>query len=506
MAKKRGKTASRVLTVIMVMALLFVASGNVFISASAAELGTTIYLQTDKTTTPYIHYWDANEKGSAWPGVAMTKVDGETDIYSYDLPYDVSSLKGVIFLSDGSGSKLTEDLTNITDNLYVLSSNTWSHYDASPIKIKEFTVDPAGPQYTGSTISLTANAEGGDNLQYKFSVSGAKDEVISDFSSNKTASWVPTVAGNYTVKLDVKDSAGETNSRQLDYEVKDLEDAKNGEDPVFLNATPSNNSEIQKGGDTTVRINAVGGKVNNNLLFYKAEVTDPNGKLVNTAYYQLGNRITFSADLLGTYTVKMYVQNNTVANKTVIATYTYSSVNDPVNSDTDVISDVDSESDSEIVTDSDTESETDTLTDSDSETDTQSDTDTLTDTDSETDVETDIVSSDTDSEVHTDSEDTDTASDTDTTTDSDEPVSDTDTSTDSDTDTEPKSDVIGDFDGDGKVTLKDAYNVQSAAIGKGTLTAEQFKRVDVNGDGKITLKDASMIQQHLAGIVLLGSN
>lgn len=482
MAKKRGKTASRVLTVIMVMALLFVASGNVFISASAAELGTTIYLQTDKTATPYIHYWDADEKGSSWPGVAMTKVDGETDIYSYDLPYDISSLAGVIFLSDGSGNKLTNDVTNITDNLYVLSSNTWSHYDVSPIKIKDFTVDPAGPQYTGSTITLTANAEGGDNLRYKFSVSGAKSEVISDFSSNKTASWVPTVAGSYTVKLEVKDSTGETNSRQLDYEVKDLKDAENGEDPVFLSATPSNNSEIQKGGETTVRINAVGGKVNNNLLFYKVEVTDPNGKLVNTAYYKLGNRVTFSADLLGTYSVKMYVQNNTVANKTVFATYTYNSVNDPVNSDTDTISDIDSESDTEIVTDIDSDSDLEIITDTDTDSDTESDTEIVTDSDSETDSETDTDTA-TESDVATDS-DTDTADD-----------------SDNNTDSDGESDLLGDFNGDGKVQLKDAYDVQRAALGKLTLTAAQFKRSDVNGDGKITLKDASLIQQHVAGII-----
>lgn len=473
MTKKRVKSAFRVLTMIMVMALLFAASSNVLISASAAaELGKTIYLQTDKTTTPYIHYWDAASKGSSWPGVAMTKVDGETDIYYYDLPVDISELSGVIFLSNGSGDKMTDDVTNITGNLYVLSSQTWTTYDASPIKIKDFTVDPEGPQYTGSTISLSANAEGGDNLQYKFSVSGAKDEVLSDFSSKKTATWIPTVAGKYTVKLEVKDSAGESSSRQISYEIKDIKDAENGEAPVFLNATPANNSEIQKGGATTVVVNATGGKVNNNLLFYKVEVTDPNGKLVNTAYYQLGNRLTFNADLLGTYTVKMYVQNNTVKNTTVIGTYTYNSVNDPSNTDvpghtdSDVISDVDSDSDTEIVTDTDSETDTDTAIESDSDTDTETDTATDTETDSD-----------------------EPGSDSDT---------DTDTSTDSDTDTD--TDLLGDLNGNGTVELKDAYDVQLVALGLLDLSPEQFKRADINGDGKINLKDASLIQQYLAGL------
>ncbi|MBQ2348364.1 MAG: hypothetical protein II388_08360, partial [Clostridia bacterium] len=74
MSKNRGKTAVKALSVLLIVMMLFAVCGNVFISASAAgTYGTTIYLKTTATKTPYIHYWDDNNKehSSPWPGVPM---------------------------------------------------------------------------------------------------------------------------------------------------------------------------------------------------------------------------------------------------------------------------------------------------------------------------------------------------------------------------------------------------------------------------------------------------
>jgi len=548
MSKNRGKTAARAISVLLVIMMLFAVCGNVLISAGAAgSYGKTIYLKTTSTKTPYIHYWcDTNkEYSSNWPGVAMQELGD--DVYYYDLPCDVGELTGVIFLKDGGGdgSKLTDDLTGITGNMYDLESKTWSMYDTSAIQIKSFSGDLESPAYINANITLTVAAEGGDgNLQYKFSVSGTSETVIQDFSSKNTAVWTPTTEGTFTLKAEVKDGAGESNSREITYEIKDPSKV---EQPVFLGASPSNNSQIKKGGSTTVVVDGAGGKVNNEILFYKTEVIDPDGNPVNTVYYQTGNRLTFTPDKLGTYTVNMSIQNNTVKNETITATYTYTSVDNPDNSDTDEIVSVtgvtldkttaslkigetvklnatvspSDATDKSVTWSSGNEKaakvssdgtvtaigegettitvttndggfkaecivtvsgdDTEVTTESDTATDSSADN---TDTTSDTTDTTSDEASEVDSDTETDSEET------------------TDTTTDDDTDSEPviDTDLLGDVDGNGKVELKDAYIIQSIALGKVSPTDEQFKKADVNHDNIISLKDASMVQQASVGL------
>lgn len=442
MAKTSRKNAGKALVALMLTALMIVSFGNIFIGASAAETyGTTLYLKTDDTTDPYVHYWsDGNSANSSpWPGKKMEKMSGETNVYYYDLPCDVGELTGVIFNNGSGGNKMTLDLTDISGNMYVLSggSGKWEMYDTSDVKITSFGSDVQSPQYTKSKITLFVKAQSvNGGIQSKISVSGAKTEVLKDYSAADSVVWTPTVAGDYTVLFEVKDAKGVTNSRQLDFTVKS---AENAEEPVFLSASPANNAQIKKGAVTTVSVNGAGGQINTKLLFYKTEVLDPDGNPVNTVYYQLGNRISFTADKLGVYTVKMSIQNSSEKNTTTTQVYTYTSVNEVVGTDSD-----NSDSDSDIIT---------------------SDTDTSTDSDS------DIITSDTDSE-------------------------------DSDTDTDIISD-IGDVDGDGRVTLKDASKIQRYTLKMEQLTKEQLRVADVNKDGDVTLKDSSYIQRALLSLETL---
>ncbi|MBQ2605098.1 MAG: Ig-like domain-containing protein [Clostridia bacterium] len=541
MSKNRGKTAARAISVLLVIMMLFAVCGNVLISASAAgSYGKTIYLKTTTTKTPYIHYWcDGNkEYSSAWPGVAMQAIDN--DVYYLDLPCDVGELTGIIILKDGGGdgSKLTDDVTNITGNLYDLEAKSWSMYDTSAIKIKSFSGDLESPAYVNANITLSVEAEGGDgNLQYKFSVSGTAKEVIQDFSTKNTAVWTPTAEGTYTLTAEVKDGAGETNSREITYEIKDPAKV---EQPVFLGASPANNAQIKKGGSTTVIVDGAGGNVNNKILFYKTEVIDPDGSPVNTVYYQTGNRLSFTPDKLGTYTVNMSIQNNTVKNDTVTVTYTYTSVNDLIESDTDenvAVTGVtldqktaslkvgDTVKLNATVNPSDATDKSVTWSSSKESVATVASDGTVTAaaegeatitvttkdggfkaecvvtvTGDDTEVATDTSSDDTDTTTDTT---TDTATDvtSDTETDSEQT---TDTTSDADTDSETVvTDLLGDVDGNGKVELKDAYLIQSMAIGKKVPTDAEFKKADVNHDNKVSLKDASMVQQCSVGLIKL---
>ena len=105
-----------------------------------------------------------------------------------------------------------------------------------------------------------------------------------------------------------------------------------------------------------------------------------------------------------------------------------------------------------------------------------------------------LISDSTDSQSDTDtSKDTDSQSDTDTSKDTDS-QSDTDTVTDTDseetTDKPTHKNLIGDVDGDGKISAKDSMQIQRYVINIKKLDDTQLKAADVNNDNKVTNKDA----------------
>ena len=175
--------------------------------------------------------------------------------------------------------------------------------------------------------------------------------------------------------------------------------------------------------------------------------------------------------------------------------------------DTDSATDSDTEVDTDSASDSDTEVDTDSATDSDTEVDTDSatDGDTEGDTDSATDGDTEVdtdSATDSDTEVDTDSAtDSDTEVDTDSASDSDTEV-DTDSSTDSDTDDpkdtpdEPIKALVGDVNGDGRISAFDSFILQRYIAGVIELTDYQHILGDVTGDGKIAAKDYVDIQRY----------
>ncbi len=60
---------------------------------------------------------------------------------------------------------------------------------------------------------------------------------------------------------------------------------------------------------------------------------------------------------------------------------------------------------------------------------------------------------------------------------------------------------LGDVDGDGRVTAKDAMLIQRYTINLTTLTDEQLAAADVDGDGKVTGKDALIIMRATVNLV-----
>ena len=115
------KFISLLLTLAMVLSLA--------VPAMAAEDTRTIYFEnTTNWSTVNAYAWDAESIPllGSWPGSAMTKVEGEENIYSIEVPTDAVNM---IF---NNGSEQTADLTIPTDgkNLYTYNRG-WSTYGST---------------------------------------------------------------------------------------------------------------------------------------------------------------------------------------------------------------------------------------------------------------------------------------------------------------------------------------------------------------------------------------
>lgn len=123
------------------------------------------------------HYWTEGGAGTKWPGVRMTPVTGESDLWSIDI--DTDKYKKIIFTRvNGSGTiadygAKTADLTIPTDdkNLYTITSTSPVWGDPG-VKGEWSTYTPNAPKtYKDITFTITANAapqihywDGGDKM------------------------------------------------------------------------------------------------------------------------------------------------------------------------------------------------------------------------------------------------------------------------------------------------------------------------------------------------------
>lgn len=284
----------------------------------------TVYCQNDANwSTVYCYMWNngSSDENASWPGEKMTNIGDNVWEYNYRKNY-----ANVIF-NIGSNATQTDNLVLPGDSyIYNNSKNTWEPYSSGPVKITALTTDLESPSYTGVSvvISATAKSTDGGNLTYKFTVKDQNggETTISDGASS-TAAWIPTSAGKYKITVDVKDTAGNENSRSIDFEVKDATALEEAFIAAFSNSLGTR-TQIKQNSNITFTLNAIGGHTGNGLLFYKFVVTDPDGGN-NVAYYTTSNAYSYTPTKLGTYTITAFAQNS--YNNTVSKVYTYSCVN-----------------------------------------------------------------------------------------------------------------------------------------------------------------------------------
>lgn len=119
------------------------------IGASEAIADTTIYYDNSvsKWSQVNIHYWSNPQ--TSWPGVGMTKVEG--DIWKYTFTEDASGLSGFLFC-DQTGSAQTADYSKapIANHLYKGASNKGQVTDEGL-----YSVNPNMPTVTANPASGT---------------------------------------------------------------------------------------------------------------------------------------------------------------------------------------------------------------------------------------------------------------------------------------------------------------------------------------------------------------
>ncbi len=290
-------------------------------SATAPSGGMgSVYCQNDAGwSNVYCYMWNSkDDQNTGWPGVAMTDLGDGVWEYNYTKQY-----AHVIFNS-GSDANKTSDLDTPSEtSIYNNKSNSWEPYSSSPVKITSFKSNIQSPAYTGCSIKLTTVAKSSEgSLYYKYTVTGPTGESVLSNSAASSVTWIPTVVGNYTVTVEVSDTAGNVNSRSLKFEIKDPTSLETAFISAFSNSLGTN-TQIKQNTNITFTMNALGGHTGNNLLFYKFVVTDPDGGN-NIPYYTTKNTYSFTPTKLGAYAISAFVQNS--YNDTVNETYTYNCV------------------------------------------------------------------------------------------------------------------------------------------------------------------------------------
>ncbi len=319
------KTFGVFLAVLMLLSAVGVGSYSVFAantntekSGATSASGDTVYFQnTGNWSKVNAYMWydgKSNVKNKEWPGEAMT--DEGDGVWSYDIKGEYDH----IIFNNGSGTQTGNIL--YPGNSMIYKDGSWEVYDTSPLRITSFESDTKSPAYIGSAIALTTTTKTETTgVQYQYSVNS---QVIRSYSADNSCVWNPVASGDYTVRVDVKDNAGNQNFREMSFTIKDPSQEQK---PVFLSSNPLTGNQIKTGTATNLSVNAAGGNTGTKLLFYKYVVKDPSGEQVNTAYYTLNKNYSFTATKSGTYTVDVSVQGSD--NQTITQQLKFESTQNP---------------------------------------------------------------------------------------------------------------------------------------------------------------------------------
>lgn len=144
----------------------------------------------------------------------------------------------------------------------------------APPVINSFTTDKASPQFKNTKITLSTQATGFGDLEYKFIIRDDKGNwyKLQDYCSNNKSQWYASVIGNKTLYVDVKDEYGNVTRKGISYIILEQSTYELSEKSTLYNVAKSlsyTSSEVK----TEENKNIEGSFVNNKVILSKKGIS-----------------------------------------------------------------------------------------------------------------------------------------------------------------------------------------------------------------------------------------
>lgn len=147
------KLIALILALLIAVSVIAVAVVNV-----NAAAGDKVYCRASFVPNCYMWKSNTDENNHAWPGVAMTKVAGETDVYEYTVPADKFDM--IIFNGNGQTGNMQFPGGN---KLYDYATQKWSDYSVDPVPV--ISVSKEGGSFKDS-VTVTITVTDADSAYY----------------------------------------------------------------------------------------------------------------------------------------------------------------------------------------------------------------------------------------------------------------------------------------------------------------------------------------------------
>ena len=209
-------------------------------------------------------------KALGYTGIVQTRYD-IYDGSSWSVLKDFSTQGNAQWTPSKAGTyKILVTVKDVTGRVLV---NSYNYVINDALVIDNINVNPDSPQLVGANITVNSISSGGvGNLLTKFIISdGTTDEVIKDYSADKSFVWQPKKAGVYNITAIVKDEAGKEVKKSLTYQIYkpltiDSVQIDQGSS-IKLGNTVSIRSLVSGGnGKVTYSINAKNNETTENIL------------------------------------------------------------------------------------------------------------------------------------------------------------------------------------------------------------------------------------------------
>ena len=240
-------------------------------------------------------------------GIRDYTFDGCVNLQSAVIPKSVTSIGSYAFaqcdaLTDvyftGTQGEWTDLVIN--EGIDPLTSATLHVSYIPPLTLSAVTPDRTSAG-AGDTITWTAAASGGSGtLRYCFYVyRDGKAVQKGSYGAATTCSYTVTAGGSYTVKVFVKDSAGQTATKMSAAVAADV--------PINVTGITANKTTAGVGETITWTATASGGNGTVKYCFYVYK----DGKVVQKGSYGTSAAMSFKVTAVGQYSAKVFVKDST---------------------------------------------------------------------------------------------------------------------------------------------------------------------------------------------------